>query len=80
VSGAQQKSASPQRVLTHRDSHRVKVYSINKSKPQTAQRLEMLKRAGIPIIPITHPLEVDLESQEHYDEEMRKRGGRDPKE
>ena len=60
--------------------HRVKVYSINKSKPVTARRLEALENAGIPMVPITHPLEIDLESQEDYDEIMVKRGGRDPKE
>ena len=32
------------------------------------------------MVPITHPLEIDLESQEDYDEIMVKRGGRDPKE
>ncbi|KUI74367.1 Sulfite oxidase, mitochondrial [Cytospora mali] len=59
--------------------HRIKIYSINRSKPVTAQRLKALEKAGIPIIPITHPLEIDLETREHYDEAMSKRGGRDPK-
>ncbi|KAL1304367.1 hypothetical protein AAFC00_003370 [Neodothiora populina] len=60
--------------------HRVKIYSINRSKPLTAARLQLLKEKNIPMVPITHPLEVDLESQEHYDEEMARRGGRDPSE
>lgn len=59
--------------------HRIKIYSINKSKAVTAQRLKALEKANIPMIPITHPLEIDLESQEHYDKAMAKRRGRDPK-
>lgn len=58
----------------------MKIFSINKSRPVTAQRLKLLEEKGIPIIPITHPLEIDLESPEHYEEEMRKQGGRDPEE
>ncbi|KAI5238835.1 molybdopterin binding oxidoreductase [Aureobasidium subglaciale] len=60
--------------------HRVKVYSINKSKPLTAARLRVLEEKGVPIVPITHPMEFDLESEEHYQDEMRKQGGRDPEE
>lgn len=30
------------------------------------------------MVPITHPLEIDLETDEHWHEEMRKQGGRDP--
>lgn len=48
------------------------------SKPLTAARLKLLEEKGIPMIPITQPLEIDLESQEHWEEEMRRRGGRDP--
>jgi len=39
-----------------------------------------LEEKGIPILPITHPLEFNLESDEDYLEEMKKRGGRDPAE
>lgn len=42
--------------------------------------MKVLKEKGVPLVPITHPMEFDLESQEHYDEEMRKQGGREPKE
>lgn len=58
--------------------HRIKIYSINRSKPLTAKRLKMLEEKNTPIIPITHPMEFDLETQEEYDKEMEKRGGRDP--
>jgi sulfite oxidase len=58
--------------------HRIKVYSINRSRPATAKRLEQMKERGIPMIPITHPLEMDLQSNEEYLEEMKKKGGRDP--
>jgi len=59
-------------------SHRVKIYSINKSRPLTAARLKLLEEKGVPIVPITHPMEFDLQSEEDYMEEMKKQGGRDP--
>jgi sulfite oxidase len=62
------------------DSHRVKIYSINKTRPLTAHRLKVLKEKGVPIVPITHPMEFDLQSDEDYQEEMRKQGGREPEE
>ncbi|THW92309.1 molybdopterin binding oxidoreductase [Aureobasidium pullulans] len=58
--------------------HRVKIYSINKSRPLTAARLKLLEEKGVPIVPITHPMEFDLQSEEDYMEEMKKQGGRDP--
>ncbi|GME33781.1 Sulfite oxidase [Neofusicoccum parvum] len=58
--------------------HRIKVYSINKSRPATAERLKFLEEKGIPITPITRPLEIDLESEEDYLRNMKARGGRDP--
>jgi len=58
--------------------HRINVYSINRSRPLTAKRLKALEEAGIPVTPITHPTEIDLESLEEYDAEMAARGGRDP--
>ncbi|KAI4739774.1 molybdopterin binding oxidoreductase [Aureobasidium sp. EXF-12298] len=53
---------------------------INKSRPLTAARLKLLKEKNVPIVPITHPMEFDLESEDHYMEEMRKQGGREPEE
>ncbi|KAH7119753.1 Oxidoreductase, molybdopterin-binding domain-containing protein [Dendryphion nanum] len=58
--------------------HRVKIYSINKTKPETAKRLKLLEQKGLSMFPITRPLPLDLESDEEYQEEMNKRGGRDP--
>ncbi|KAK8068796.1 molybdopterin binding oxidoreductase [Apiospora phragmitis] len=60
--------------------HRVKIYSMNRSKPLTAQRLKLLEEKGMSMLPITRPLEIDLESDEHYDKAMEAMGGRDPKE
>jgi len=60
--------------------HRVKIYSINKSRPPTARRLKQLEEKGLSIFPITRPLEFDLESNEEYLAEMKKRQGRDPEE
>jgi sulfite oxidase len=37
-----------------------------------------LEEKGLTILPITHPLELELESNEEYLEEMKKREGRDP--
>jgi len=58
--------------------HRIKIYSINRSKPATAKRLKMMEEKGLPMIPITRPIEMDLETVEEYLEETKKRGGRDP--
>jgi len=60
--------------------HRVAVYSINKSKPATATRLKYLEDNNIPLLPITRPIEISLESDEEYLAELARRGGRDPKE
>ena len=59
-------------------AHRVKVYSVNTTRELTRLRLEDLEKRGIPLEPITAPLEFDLESDELYDEQMKKHGGRDP--
>ncbi|KAI8931537.1 hypothetical protein NX059_011194 [Plenodomus lindquistii] len=58
--------------------HRVKLYSVNKSKPATAKRLKQLEEHGAGLLPLTRPVPFDLETEEEYLEEMRKRGGRDP--
>jgi len=60
--------------------HRIKVYSINRSHPKTAKRLKELEERNIPLLPITQPLEIDLEDDTDYVAEMAKRGGRDPEE
>jgi len=58
--------------------HRIKVYSINKTRPKTAAKLKLFKEKGIPFLPITQPGEMDQESDENYAREMKARGGRDP--
>lgn len=60
--------------------HRVKIYSINRSHPATARRLQQLEEVGASILPITQPLPFDLETDEHYEAEMEARDGRDPRE
>ena len=60
--------------------HRIKVFSVNRSKAATAQRLKRLEQEGIDFHPLTKPLEIDLESDEEYETEMQRRGGRDPEE
>jgi hypothetical protein len=59
---------------------RIKLYSVNKSKPATAKRLKQLEEHGAGLLPITRPVPFDLESEEEYLEQMAKRGGRDPEE
>ncbi|TVY56669.1 Sulfite oxidase [Lachnellula suecica] len=58
--------------------HRVKVFSINKTRPRTAARLKQFEENGIPFMPITKPGGMDLEDDETYLHEMENRGGRDP--
>ncbi|KAH8711924.1 Oxidoreductase, molybdopterin-binding domain-containing protein [Phaeosphaeriaceae sp. PMI808] len=53
-------------------------YSVNKSKPTTAKRLEQYKEHGASFLPLTRPAPFDLETDEQYLEEMKKREGRDP--
>ena len=59
-------------------SHRVKLYSVNKSRPMTAKRLAELEAHGQPIEPLTLPVEFSLESTEDYLAVMRKHP-REPK-
>ncbi|MCJ1393642.1 hypothetical protein MMC18_006517 [Xylographa bjoerkii] len=60
--------------------HRVKIYSVNKSKPATARRLKALEEKGLSLLPITKPLPIDLEGDDDYDLEIQRRKGRDPQE
>ncbi|KAI1873075.1 uncharacterized protein JN550_003328 [Neoarthrinium moseri] len=60
--------------------HRISIYSMNRSRPLTARRLELLEKKGMAITPITRPLEIDLESDEEYAANMEIQDGRDPKE
>ena len=47
--------------------HRVKIYSVNKSKPLTKARLEEFAERGIPLTPITRPTPFHLQTQEEYE-------------
>jgi len=60
--------------------HRIKVFSINKTREATARRLKKYEDNGIPFLPITQPSEMDLETEEDYRREMDIRGNRDPHE
>ncbi|KJX98301.1 sulfite oxidase like protein [Zymoseptoria brevis] len=60
--------------------HRIKVYSINRARAATRKRLEEIESRGLSIVPITQPLEFDLETDEHYKEVMNAKKGRDPAE
>ena len=60
--------------------HRVKVFSVNRSKPATAKRMKRLEQEGIDFQPLTKPLEIDLESDEEFETEVQRRRGRDPEE
>ena len=39
-----------------------------------------LEEEGIDFLPLTKPLPIDLESDEEYETEMQRRGGREPEE
>ncbi|KAG8166683.1 hypothetical protein KVR01_002372 [Diaporthe batatas] len=54
--------------------------TINRSRPATAARLKMLEEKGLSIIPITKPLEFDLETDDEWRANMEARDGRDPEE
>jgi len=58
--------------------HRIKIYSINRTRPLTAKKLKLFEEKGVPFLPITRPAEWDLEGDEEYEEQMTARGGRDP--
>ncbi|KAM5539407.1 hypothetical protein V8D89_006859 [Ganoderma adspersum] len=52
--------------------HRIKVYSVNKSKRETARRLAEIEEKGETFEPLTRPLEWELEGREEYLAAMRK--------
>lgn len=53
--------------------HRIKIYSVNKSRPATAKRLAELESRGEGIEPLSRPIEFALEDTEEYLEAVRKR-------
>ncbi|EIM86497.1 molybdopterin binding oxidoreductase [Stereum hirsutum FP-91666 SS1] len=59
--------------------HRIKIYSINKTRPATRARMALMEAHGVTSFePLTLPLEFGLESEEEYLEKMR-RNPREPK-
>ncbi|KXN82426.1 Sulfite oxidase [Leucoagaricus sp. SymC.cos] len=52
--------------------HRIKLYSVNRSRPATAARLKELEEKGIEFNPLTRPLEFGLEHPEEYISAVRK--------
>jgi len=47
--------------------HRIKIYSVNKSKPLTADRLQKFEDHGASLGPITRPTEFPTMSEEDYE-------------
>lgn len=47
-------------------AHRVKVYSINKSKPATARKLALFEKTDSPLAPITWPEEFTTQTMDEY--------------
>lgn len=56
------------------------MFSVNRLRPATAQRLKLLESNGVPFNPLTKPLEIDLEEDDEYETKMQRRKGRDPEE
>ena len=59
-------------------AHRVPIYSVNRSHPETAARLKLLESVGQSIEPITFPVEVPVQSEEEYRAALAKKGPREP--
>ena len=53
-------------------AHRIKLYSVNRSKPATAARLKQLQEHGQSFEPLTQPLEFGLEDMDEYMIQMNK--------
>ena len=54
-------------------SHRIKIYSINTSRPETRKRLALMRQHGIESFePLSRPLEFALEDEKDYLERVRK--------
>ncbi|KAF5313227.1 hypothetical protein D9619_003582 [Psilocybe cf. subviscida] len=53
-------------------AHRIKIYSVNRSKPATTRRLKDLDERGVDFNPLTRPLEFALEDEDKYLAAMRK--------
>lgn len=47
--------------------HRVKIYSVNKSKELTRYRLAQFEKRGVPFAPLTRPTEFPYQEEEEYE-------------
>ncbi|KAF2713789.1 hypothetical protein K504DRAFT_369307, partial [Pleomassaria siparia CBS 279.74] len=56
---------------------RIRIYSINRTKPVTAKRLDILESKGLSIFLLTRPLKMELVSDD-YLEKIKRRQGHDP--
>ena len=58
--------------------HKVKIYSVNTSRPETRKRLEQFEKAGESFVPITRPTEFKMINMEtEYEEAWSKMEPRD---
>lgn len=57
--------------------HRIKVYSVNTSKPATKRRLAEFEERGVPFEPLTRPTEFATQSEEDYEAYWAKHDPRD---
>ncbi|KAI0442682.1 sulfite oxidase [Xylaria telfairii] len=58
-------------------AHRVRIYSVNKSKERTRARLEEFEKRGISFVPITRPTEFPFMSWDEYEDFFSRNGPRD---
>jgi len=52
--------------------HRIKIYSVNRARPETAKRLKLLEEHGEDIYNLSHPPEFSLEPLDEYLAQYRK--------
>lgn len=52
--------------------HRIKIYSMNRTRPATKARLEAYAARGESVLPITKPVEWSLEDMDDFVERIRK--------
>jgi sulfite oxidase len=62
--------------VTH-SCHRVKIYSVNKSREATRKRLEEFEKRGIPFTPLTRPTEFPVQNMRDYEKYWEEHDPRD---
>ena len=58
-------------------AHRIRIYSVNKSRAQTQKRLDEFKKRGLGLTPITRPTEFAYMSREEYGDFWKRNDPRD---